>query len=96
VPTTHDEESVSDVIVLREAPSEADVVAPLDARRQPRFTARNGGGCRRRGAQLRKRVTRTPGAPPGNPLFCQEGTPTPRGLFTRRFLPGPKGWQRDG
>ena len=53
VPTTHDEESVSEVIASREAiPETADVAAPLDARHQPQFTARYGGGCRRRGHQL--------------------------------------------
>ena len=36
VPTTHDEESVSDVIMLEAIPETADVVAPPDARHQPR------------------------------------------------------------
>jgi hypothetical protein len=41
VPTTLDEESVSDVIALTEAiPETADVVAPLDARHQPGFCGR--------------------------------------------------------
>ena len=65
VPTTHDEESVSDVIVLREEiPETADVVAPLDAGHQPRFTARCGGGCRRRGHQPQEEGNRPP-APTG-------------------------------
>jgi hypothetical protein len=40
VPTTQDEESVSDVIMLEAIPETADVVAPPDARHQRRFTAR--------------------------------------------------------
>ena len=40
VPTTQDEESVSDVIMLEAIPETADVVAPPDARHQPQFTAR--------------------------------------------------------
>ena len=36
VPTTQDEESVSDVIMLEAIPETADVVAPPDARHQPR------------------------------------------------------------
>ena len=50
VPTTQDEESVSDVIMLKAIPETADVVAPPDARHQPQFTA-HGGGCRCRGHQ---------------------------------------------
>ena len=36
VPTTQEEESVSDVIMLEAIPETADVVAPPDARYQPR------------------------------------------------------------
>jgi hypothetical protein len=69
---------VSDVIVLREAiPETGDVVAPLDAGHKPRFTMRDGGGCRCRGRQLQKRVTRPPAPRRVIPFFLQEGTPTP-------------------
>jgi hypothetical protein len=71
---------VSDVIVLREAiPETADVVAPLDARHQPRFRARCGGAVDAGATNLKKRVTRPAGGQPGDPAFCSGRYSHPRG-----------------
>jgi hypothetical protein len=77
---------VSEVIVSREAiPETADVVAPLDARHQPRFTARLVAALDAGATNLKKRVTRPP-APRRVIPFLLEGTPTPGGPDVDRFL----------
>jgi hypothetical protein len=76
---------VSDVIVLREAiPETADVVAPLDARHQPRFTTR--WRLPMPSINLQKSVTRPPAPRRVFPFFAGRyshapGAPGPRGVI---------------